>query len=74
MIGKLKKRSVRDKYGKRVMRLSIDIPVQEVPEKEMDGEDVNDWLENRVGELIGFDVTSLEDQDQKVIMDVYDKV
>lgn len=74
MIGRLKKTSTRDVHGKKITRISIDLPRQELLGSDVDGEGIEEFLHSNVGDLVGFDVTALEDQDQEVIMENYDKV
>lgn len=72
MIGKLKSKNVRTVHDKKVMRIRIDVPYQEVKGGKVDGEGVSEWTENKVGDLIGFEFTALEDQDQETLMQVGD--
>jgi outer membrane usher protein FimD/PapC len=74
MIGKLKRKEVRTRYDQKIMRVEVDIPYQAVQNEEMDGDDVVEWVESNVGELIGFEFTALEDQDQQTLLEVGDSV
>lgn len=74
MIGKLKSKNVRTVRDKKVMRLQIDIPYQQTKGTEVDGEKMSNWTERRVGELVGFDLTALEDQNQETLMEVHDRL
>lgn len=69
MMGKLKKMSVREVYGKNVMRLSIDIPLEEVRGTNVDGEDLPEWARSRVGKNLGVDITTLDEQGQDTVVE-----
>lgn len=67
MIGKLKRVSVREVYQKRVVRVEVDVPFKDIKERNMDDDDLMEWLNHRVTHHIGFDLTTLDEQDQDVI-------
>lgn len=65
MIGKLKKYSVREVYDKNVARVAVDIPMNQLSGREVDEEDIEDFLQKNVGTEIGFDISALDDTDQE---------
>lgn len=67
MIGKLKRVSVREVYQKKVVRVEIDVPFDDVKGREMDDDDLMEWLNHRVTHHVGFNLTTLDEQEQDVI-------
>lgn len=63
MIGELKSKNTRTVRKKKVVRLKIDIPYQEMSNREIGTEDAMEWLDFRVGKQIGLDITALGEQD-----------
>lgn len=74
MIGKLKKVSVRERYSQQVVRVAIDFPKQEVDGKEMDGDDLMEWLNNSVSGPVAFRFDTLSSEDQQQIVEGLNKL
>lgn len=74
MIGKLVSKTVRTVYEKKVVRITVDVPYDRASHLDIGEEDMLRWLDQNVDGEIGFGITTLEDQDQEVIMEDHDKV
>lgn len=74
MIGRLVSKNVRTVYNKKVVRLTVDLPFDRVEAQEMNDSEMLRWLDKRVDSEVGFDITTLEDQEQDVIMEDHEKV
>lgn len=72
MRGTLKRKTVRTVHGRKVIRLRIDVPYDEVNEEGSEGQDVHEWLDKKVNEKIGFDILPFDDEDQVEIEDALD--
>lgn len=67
MIGKLKSKEVRTVREQKILRVTVDVPLGHAKEKSIDGNNVLPYLDNRVGESIGFRIHALEDEGQMTL-------
>jgi len=67
MIGKLVSKNTRTKHQKKVVQLTIDVPYSQAKTELVDGDDLMEFLDVRVGDEIGFDITALDSQDQEAL-------
>lgn len=67
MIGQLKKFVVRTVYDKKVCRVQIDIPIDQVRKAEVGGQDFIKFLEQNVDKEIGVKIGGFEDEEQELI-------
>lgn len=64
MLGKLKKKAVRTLKDKKILRLRIDIPWEELDKADMDEEELLLWLDSRVDEKVSLKLGPVEDDNQ----------
>jgi hypothetical protein len=67
MIGKLISESVRTVYDKKVVRLTIDFPYEQMESGLVDEDEMMEWLDHKVGSEISLEVKALADDDQEVL-------
>lgn len=67
MKGQLKRKTVRTVHGTKVVRLRIDINYDVLMEHEDNCQDILEWLDKSVDELIRFDIGPFEDDNQMLL-------
>lgn len=67
MIGELKSREVRTVREQKVLRVKVDIPYSHAKDAKLTDEDLLEWLDRRVGNEVGFNFTTLENEGQATL-------
>lgn len=69
MIGKLKSVNVRTVHEKKVVRVTLDFPYNQLDLSNIDSDSVLQWLNKRVDNEIGVDFLALTETDQEALDD-----
>jgi len=74
MKASLQRKTVRIVHGHKIVRLRIDIPFDEVEDYGDEGDDLNEWLDVRVSEMVNIDFSDFKDSDQMALGEVNERV
>ena len=67
MIGTLKSKEVRTVRDKRVLRVTVDVPLGHARSRMVGDNELLPYLDHKVGEEIGFNITALENEGQTTL-------
>lgn len=65
MLANLISKNTRTRYDEKVVRLTFDIPYQEARTRVIEGEDLMEFLDIRVGSQVGLRIVPLDEERQE---------
>jgi len=74
MRAELKRKTVRTVHGEKVVRLRIDVPYSVVEQHGNEDDDLGEWLDVRIGNMVNIDFSDFKDKDQMDIKDLHESI